>query len=224
MKTRIVALIIVMIGGLASVQQAGATPCLMSPSCTLDGQTFTTTGGTSGGGLTFLANFTTPNQSNDSIATLVTDYLALLGDNVTYLGRQDGSGLASGIVSVTTTPWRAADLSGTWNLNPGLTGFVGSFVAIHAGGGQTDGLFLINSPGTSGTWATENGHGLSNFDLFGTRPIIPVPEPASMTLLGAGLVGWGLARRKLCGRGWTNRARQTLSPSARLLFRQLRNL
>jgi hypothetical protein len=200
MKKRTVALIIAMIGGAASTQQARATPCLTSPSCTLDGQTFTTTGGTSGGGLTFIANFTTPNQSNSAIATLVTDYLALLGDNVTYLGRQDGSGHASGIVSITTSPWRAANLSGTWSLNPGSTGFVGSFVAIHAGSGQTDDLFLINSPGTSGTWATNNGHGLSNFDLFGTKSITPAPEPASMTLLGAGLVGLGLARGKLFGR------------------------
>ena len=148
----------------------------------------------------FIANFTTSNQSNSSIATLVTDYLSLLGDNVTYLGRQNGSGLASGIASITTSP-TSGSLSGTWNLNPGSTGFVGSFVAIHAGEGQSDDLFSINSPGTSGTWATNNGHGLSNFDLFGTNSITQAPEPASMALLGAGLVGLCVARRKLFARG-----------------------
>lgn len=199
MKKRVVALIIFggCLGGLAGAQQATATPaCLASPSCTLDGETFTTTGGSSGGGLTFIANFTTSGQSSTSIAKLVTDYLALLGDKVTYLGRQDGSGLASGITSIITT----GSSSGTWSLSPGATGFVGSFVAIHAGDGQNDSLFSIDSPGTSGTWATNNGHGLSNFDLFGTKRD-PVPEPASMTLLGAGLVALGAARRKLFGRG-----------------------
>lgn len=198
--TRAVAVIAA--GLMATAGVANATPsCLASPTCTLDGQTFTTTGGTSGGGLTFLANFTTSNQSNSEIATLVTDYLALMGDDVTYLGRQDGSGLASGIVSITTTP-SSGGLSGTWTLNAGTTGFIGEFVAIHAGNGQSDNLFEIDSPGTSGTWATNNGKGLSNFDLFGMIPA-QVPEPGSLALLAVGLLSIGLfmRRRRLSRRG-----------------------
>ena len=87
-------------------------------------------------GLTFLASFTTPNQSNSSIATLVDDYLALLGfNNVKYLGRQDGSGTIGGD-SITVSGAQ----SGTWTLSPGTTGDVGAFVAIHAGNGQNDEL------------------------------------------------------------------------------------
>jgi hypothetical protein len=159
---------------------AGPTlpPCLASPSCSLDSQTFTVTGGTSGNGLTFIASFTTPNQSNSSIATLVDNYLGLLGVTVTYLGRQDGSGEIDGDgVSVVGE----GNTTGTWSFSPGTTGDVGSYVAIHAGDGQTDTLFEINSPGTSGTWGTEDGKGLSNFDLFGTP--VPVPTP----LIGHGL-------------------------------------
>lgn len=180
-----------MAAALIGAQQAAAAPCLASPTCTLDAQTFTTTGGTSGDGLTFLASFTTPNQSNSSIATLVDDYLALLGFNVTYLGRQDGSGTIDGdSISV------SGSLSGTWTLSPGTTGDVGAFVAIHAGNGQDDELFQINSPGLSGTWGTENGKTLSNFDLFGTPDVPAVPEPASLAVLGTSLLGLAVVRRR----------------------------
>lgn len=189
------AVAVIAAGFIATVGVASATPvCLANPSCTLDGQTFTTTGGTSGGGLTFLASFTTKNQSNSEIAMLVTDYLALLGDKVTYLGRQDGSGLAPGIVSITTS--NTGGLSGTWMLNAGTTGFIGDFVAIHAGNGQSDNLFAIDSPGTSGTWATNNGKGLSNFDLFGMISTTKVPEPGTLALLGIGLIAIGLLSRR----------------------------
>jgi PEP-CTERM motif-containing protein len=170
-----------------------AVPCLANPSCTLDGQTFTTTGGSSGDGLTFIASFTTPNQSNASIAQLVVDYLALSGVSVTYLGRQDGSGLIGGD-NVTATP--AGGLTGTWSFTPGTTGDIGAYVAIHAGEGQTDELFAIDSPGLSGTWGTENGHGLSNFDLFGTPAPASVPEPTSLALLAGALLGFAALRRR----------------------------
>jgi hypothetical protein len=188
-------------GMIAMSQPAAATvlpACLASPQCTLDGQTFTTTGGTSGNGLTFIANFSTPNQSNSTIATLVTDYLGLSGYNVTYLGRQDGTGLAPGVLSISTTS-SDGELTGNWSLDAGTTGYVGSFVAIHAGGGQSDNLFSIDSPGLSGTWGTNNGKGLSNFDLFSSKQT-SVPEPGSLGLLGAGLMVLSLLalRRRRC--------------------------
>jgi hypothetical protein len=185
-----------MAAALMSARPASAIPtppCLASPTCSLDSQTFTTTGGSSGFGLTFLASFTTPNQSTSGIATLVDDYLALLGyHNVTYLGRQDGNGTIGGD-SITVT----GDQSGTWTFNPGTTGDVGAFVAIHAGNGQNDELFKIDLPGLSGTWGTLNGHDLSNFDLFGTPAVTgAVPEPASLALLGTSLLGLAFIRRR----------------------------
>jgi len=183
------------VAALWNVPQSRATPCLASPTCTLDGQTFTLTGGTSGNGLTFLASFTTPDQNNSDIAQLVDDYLALKGFTVTYLGRQDGSGTIDGD-SITVT---GGSQSGTWTLNPGTTNDVGAFVAIHAGNGQDDELFQINSPGLSGTWGTENGKDLSNFDLFGTAnngnspPV--VPEPGTLAILASALIGFSAIRR-----------------------------
>jgi hypothetical protein len=179
---------------------ANAVPvCLANPTCTLDGENFTTqgTGVTSLDGLNFIVQFQTGNQGHTAdIAKEVEDYLALLGySNVEYLGRAGGI-LSSGIVSITATP--NGGLTGTWSLNPGTTGLVGAFVAIHAGEGQTDDLFSIDAPGTSGTWATNNGHGLSNFDLFGVLAD-PVPEPMSLGLLGVGVLGLGLTKlRRRC--------------------------
>ena len=193
------------VASLWSTPQVSAAPCLASPSCTLDGQTFTVTGGTSGNSLTFIASFTTPNQSNSSIATLADDYLKLLGVTVTYLGRQDGSGEIDGdSVSVTGE----GDTTGTWTFSPGTAGDVGSYVAIHAGSGQTDTLFEINSPGTSGTWGTENGKGLSNFDLFGTPAPAPAPlighDLPALLAVGGILFGAKLLERNTKGRSPAN--------------------
>src|SRR5438045_7068860 len=49
------------IASLFSTAPSWAIPsCVASPTCTLDGQTFTLTGGSSGSGLTFIADLTTP--------------------------------------------------------------------------------------------------------------------------------------------------------------------
>jgi hypothetical protein len=119
--------------GLAALGVSGtahAGPCLGSPSCTLDGQTFTTSPippVTSNGGLTFLAQFTTADQSLDNqtkgqnttigIIQLVEDYLSLLGDKgVSFLGRAgDGTDLPTGDNGVTVTG--NGNLTGTWTLH-----------------------------------------------------------------------------------------------------------
>jgi len=162
--------------------------------------------------LTFLASFCTANQSNSTIATDVLQILAAEGyTGVTYLGRQDGTGLVNG--DHISTSSSDGGLTGTWTFTPGTTGDIGAFIAIHAGNGQSaEELFKIDNPSSSdtGTWSTFDGHGLSNLDLFGINlpppPVIDpppaidppakVPEPLTISLFGTGLAGALASRRR----------------------------
>ena len=217
MKLRFFASAIGMAASLFWISSASATimACPSTPACTLDGQTFTL--GTALGGIdpavnpdagttVFLANFTTSSQSNGTIAALVEDFLAVEGiaTGVNYLGRQDGSGALGGTSIVTGT-----GTSGTWTFDPGSTGEVAGFFAIHAGGGQLDSLFALIIPANTGPWNTaeNDGHGLSNFDLFDTGgsiiveclpgiECVNVPEPLSLSIFGAGLAGAAALRRR----------------------------
>ena len=141
-----------------------------------------------------------------------------------FLGRAgDGNDLPLGDNGVTVTG--GGGLTGMFALNlaSGAPNYSAGFVAIHAGGGQSDNLFAIANPDPSkpllaGPWATDNGHGLSNFDLFGTikaprctgddccagdrcgssggddPPNTPVPEPMSLGLLSVCILGLCLVR------------------------------
>jgi hypothetical protein len=197
----------------------------------LDGQTFDTSPtpaivGTNG--LTFLAQFTTSSQSLDNKSTghtttvgiiqLVEDYLATLNINgVLFLGRAgDSEDLPTGVNGVTVAGNNNQLLTGTFTLHlaAGAPDYSAEFVAIHAGEGQSDDLFEITNPDPSqplltAQWATDNGHGLSNFDLFGAIQSDPpctgpdcdppgIPEPSSFGLFGLGLLGLGavIARRR----------------------------
>lgn len=195
---------------------ASALPVCPSPgSCVAGGVTFNQTdpGDATHGttveiddsALTFMAVFTPGNQSNATVSAAVLAYLTAEGfTGVSYLGRQDGTGNAPGTSVATSSS--DGGLSGSWTFTPGASGLVGSFIAIHGGGGTSSVLFSINNPGLSGIWDTSenivgpgNQAQLSNFDLFGnvaTSTHNVVPEPASLLLLGTGLLGLALLRRR----------------------------
>jgi hypothetical protein len=196
--------------------------------CTLDGQTFdptpsgNITTGANANGLTYIANFTTSNQNPSSVSTPVLDYLALLGvTGASYLGRAGNSNSStweSGVQGISASNGNGSNGNWSLSLTSGATGtLIGSYVAIHAGNGQSDNLFLIDSPGLSGTYQTNNGKDLSNFDLFGcpatcsgtcngevlphTNTTDPAPEPSTVTLMGLGLGGLALVGRSRRKRG-----------------------
>jgi hypothetical protein len=84
--------------------------------------------------------------------------------------------------------------SGTFKVTaPGAGDFL---LVFKFGGGQADpDWFSYNFSGTvEGSWSVTGNQALSHYSVYGVPS--EVPEPATLALLGMGLVGFGLARRR----------------------------
>jgi len=125
------------------------------------------------------------------------DFLTSEGNALGYVGINGGSFSQSGF-------------TGTFNLNPALWD-TNSGIAIgfkFGTGGQPDEWFIytLDSHVSSGTWwfvnIFEKGGGLSHVQLYSTGSTTPptrVPEPSTLGILGLGLLGVGLVRRRQKG-------------------------
>ncbi|MFN7175704.1 MAG: PEPxxWA-CTERM sorting domain-containing protein [Thermaurantiacus sp.] len=80
--------------------------------------------------------------------------------------------------------------TGTWS----VTGFIIDYIAVKAG----TATFLYHVGGvSSGDWFTGNSsQDMSNIRFFGSEAVIPEPATWAMLILGFGLVGASLRRRK----------------------------
>lgn len=125
----------------------------------------------------------------------------------TFFGKDDwveinkaesGNGWEDGVVKITSG---AGSTSGMFELAANAyTGFEHYMIAIK--GGPSFSVYLMDGTTLSGDWNTDGivkgngqpGPGLSNFSLWGSPTVVPLP--AGGWLLLTGLAGLGFARRR----------------------------
>ncbi len=99
-----------------------------------------------------------------------------------------------GVISFTTAPANG-DKSGSWAIDT-LAGLDNIVITLKAANGF--GAFLLDltvSDPLSGTWSS--GKDLSHASIYYKGEPTKVPEPSTLALIGLGLVGIGIARRRV---------------------------
>lgn len=150
-----------------------------------------------------IAGITSAGKSNNDAVGLTVIYLRTLFDNpnIVYLGTIDGGGDdAPAPPSGESITGTSGGLSGTWKSSLDLV------LAFDVKAANDNALESVVPSSLNGTWSTSdirnNGGqqpGEGHIDFFGVAATVDtpaVPEPASVTLLGAALAGLGILLRR----------------------------
>ena len=99
--------------------------------------------------------------------------------------------------------------TGTYEFNKSAWNTYSDMMIVLKDGGIEDGgiedgdkyywfAYLLNDGNFSGTWTYPEGKEISHLSVYGSTTGVPVPEPATILLLGAGLLGLvGYNRKRL---------------------------
>jgi len=100
-------------------------------------------------------------------------------------------------LTVSADPAEIKDLiwkTGTWSFDRGLwADYSDVMIVLKAARDFT--AFLLSSDVSSGTWSSPD-HALSHLTVYARGDSAPVPEPSTLLLLGAGIAGLAVYRRK----------------------------
>jgi hypothetical protein len=186
-----------------SVNAAAITCGGAQRTATLDPSTACSTG--TGNATAAIVNATMPFSGLDPLAT----------NEWSEVGQETSAGAsvpAMFDVSLTSGTWGSTPVTGTWTIASSFwTTYGNAAISMHVGNGGGDPdhwIWAIEQGATSGTFSyaklTGTGGGLSNLKLYGAGdpvvvdpPVTPVSEPSILGLMGLGMIGLGLSRRRL---------------------------
>lgn len=161
-----------------------------------------TYGYVNGGGSDYLCQDGVLGESNDSAESINAEGFFELSDWV-ELERKNTPGdteIEDFNVGLAVDPDTGA-VSGTWSFTNTPWNDYGQIMIVLKdgrltvpGGNTWYSAYLVSYGDTSGSWST-GGPELSHMTIYGSST--PVPEPATMILLGGGIFGVGLFRKKL---------------------------
>jgi hypothetical protein len=188
---------------LGSVANAATVSCPGTLTTDLTRQ-IVVTGAEAGG----LCAYQTGNFNGDNFTSYFPSGYTLVDKDIP--GDAGTVGGDEGGLRFTITPVNGKNSKGTWTLGSNLwTTYDKLFLAWHFGNGSgdPDGFIVqLERNVLTGNWEllpNNVANGLSNFYLIGTGrctvncgPPDQVPEPGSLALLGLGLLGLGLSRRR----------------------------
>lgn len=131
------------------------------------------------------------------------DFLNDVGSDYQFIEKSEGASNPTPMYGLTYSD--AGDGTGTWAFDIGLWSEFDT-IALgfkYGGGNEPDNWFVYElvSGVSSGDWTyvADQGDGLSHMNLYG-KDTVQVPEPGTLALLGLGIVGLTLARRKSAAR------------------------